>query len=295
VGDGHVEWDGHRTWYRVEGDLDGKPPLVCLHGGPGVPHDYLESLGAITRSGRAVIFYDQLGCGRSDRVTDATPDFWTIDLFKRELVELTNALGIAARYHVYGQSWGGMLAIEHAFTHPAGLRGLILANSLSSTELWCKEAARLRADLPEDVQRVLDTHEEAGTTDDAEYVEATMVFYQRHLCRLDPFPDELMRSFMALMEDNRVYSSMWGPSEFTCTGSLGTWDVTDRLHEIDVPTLILSGRHDEATPEVVRPIHEGIAGSEWVVLEQSSHSPHVDEKELTLDVVERFLERADGD
>ncbi len=137
-------------------------------------------------------------------------------------------------------------------------------------------------------------HEDAGTTDSDEYTEAMLVFYGRHLCRIDPFPDDLMQTFGALMEDNRVYASMWGPSEFTCTGSLGTWDVTDRLGEIDVPTLILSGRFDEATPVVVEPLHKGIAGSEWVVLENSSHSSHVEEKELTHQLVSGFLTRVEA-
>jgi L-proline amide hydrolase len=296
MGEGHVTWDGHSTWYSVAGDLDtsDKLPLVALHGGPGAPSYYLSSLAELADSGRPVVLYDQLGCGRSDRVPDASSDFWTIDLFKRELTELLAALGIADGYHLYGQSWGGMLALEHAFTHPSGLKSLILANSLASTALWISEAQRLVGELPDETRAAIERHEAAGTTDDAEYFTATLAFYQRHLCRIDPFPDELMQSFMALQEDNRVYASMWGPSEFTCTGSLGTWDVTARLGEIDVPTLLLSGRYDEATPAVVQPMHEGIAGSEWVVLENSSHSSHVEEKELTHQLVSDFLARVEG-
>jgi L-proline amide hydrolase len=296
MGEGHITWGNHRTWYRVDGDLDTSAnlPLVVLHGGPGAPSYYLNSLAELADTGRPVVLYDQLGCGRSDRVTEAPSDFWTIDLFKRELTTLLDALGIADGYHLYGQSWGGMLALEHAFTHPSGLKSLVLANSLASTALWTSEAKRLVADLPSDVQATLERHESAGTTDSDEYTEAMLVFYARHLCRIDPFPDDLMQTFSALMEDNRVYASMWGPSEFTCTGSLGSWDVTARLSEIDVPTLILSGRHDEATPAVVQPLHEGIAGSEWVVLENSSHSSHVEEKELTHQVVTDFLERVEA-
>jgi L-proline amide hydrolase len=222
----------------------------------------------------------------------APADFWSPDLFKRELVELTKTLAID-RYHLYGQSWGGMLAMEHALTQPAGLASIIVADSPASIRLWLEETAKLRADLPEDVREVLDRHEAAGTTDDPEYMEACMAFYARHLCRLDPMPEELMRSFGALMEDNTVYSAMWGPSEFTCTGSLANWDITDRLGEIDVPTLIISGRYDEATPAVVEPINKGIAGSEWMIFENSSHTPHVEEKEALLATVEKFLNRVD--
>jgi L-proline amide hydrolase len=296
MGEGHITWDGRRTWYSVAGDLGAadKLPLVAVHGGPGAPSYYLNSLAELSETGRPVVLYDQLGCGRSDRVTEASSDFWTIDLFRRELTTLLDALGIAGGYHLYGQSWGGMLALEHAFTRPPGLKSLILANSLASTAVWVAEAKRLVGDLPGDVQSTLARHEEAGTTDSDDYTEAMLVFYARHLCRIDPFPDDLMQTFGALMEDNRVYAAMWGPSEFTCTGSLGTWDVTDRLGEIDVPTLILSGRYDEATPVVVEPIHKGIAGSEWVVLENSSHSSHVEEKELTHQLVNDFLARVEA-
>ena len=296
MGEGQITWDGHRTWFRVAGDIGAseKLPLVVLHGGPGAPSYYLNSLAELADTGRPVVLYDQLGCGRSDRVPDAPSDFWTIDLFKRELTTLLDELGIAGGYHLYGQSWGGMLALEHALTKPSGLKSLILANSLASTALWISEAKRLVADLPDDVQATLERHEADGTTESDEYTEAMLIFYARHLCRIDPFPDDLMQTFGALMEDNRVYASMWGPSEFTCTGSLGTWDVTARLSEIDVPTLILSGRYDEATPAVVQPLHDGIAGSEWVVLENSSHSSHVEEKELTHRLVGEFLARVEA-
>ncbi len=291
-----LSWDGHTTWYRVEGDLGGaKAPLILLHGGPGVPHDYLESMREVATRGRPVVFYDQLGCGRSEHLRDAPADFWTVDLFKRELAALIDHLGAGAGYHLYGQSWGGMLALEHALDHPSGLKSMILANSLASTKLWVKEADRPCADLPPDVQATLKKHEEAGTTDDDAYTEAMFVFYNKHLCRLDPYPEEVMRSFAGMMEDNTVYSTMWGPSEFTCTGdALKDWDVTDRLGEIDIPTLILSGRHDESTPAVNEPMRDRIAGSEWVVLEQSAHMSHVEEKERTHELVEDFLARVDA-
>lgn len=289
-----MRWDGHRTWYRVVGDLGAdQAPLVTLHGGPGAPSYYLESLDEITaRTGRPTVFYDQVGCGRSDHLPDAPKDFWTIELFKRELVELTNALNIAGAYHVYGHSWGGMLALEHAFDGPAGLRSLVLANTSASTPLWRREAARLISEMPMKVQETLRKHEEAGTTDDAEYGEATMEFYKRHLCRIDPFPEAVMQTFASLQEDLTVYRAMWGPNEFFPTSDvLADWDVTDRLREIEVPALLLSGRHDEATPTIMEQLHNGIADSEWHILENSSHFSHLEEKELTQELVEGFLVR----
>jgi len=215
-----------------------------------------------------------------------------VQLFKDELVDLTRELGIADRYAVVGQSWGGMLGMEHALDHPAGLRGLVVADSPASIPLWVAEANRLRADLPADVQETLTKHEAEGTTDSAEYEEATRVFYDRHLCRV-PWPDYVERSFTKMAEDPTVYHTMNGPSEFHCIGSLKTWDITDRLHEISTPTLLVSGRYDEATPHIVEQIHARIPGAQWRIFEESSHMPHVEEQEGFLESVEAFLKTVD--
>ena len=284
--------DERETWYRVVGEItpgEGPTPVVICHGGPGASHDYCEPIAELSRSGRACVLYDQLGCGRSQHRRDAPAGFWTPELFKDELVELTRQLGIADRYAVVGQSWGGMLAMEHALDHPAGLRAIVVADSPASMELWVQEANRLRAALPEDVQATLLRHEEAGTTDDQAYVDATEVFYARHVCRVVPRPDYVQRSFDQIEADPTVYHTMNGPSEFHCIGTLRTWDITGRLHEIDVPTLLVSGAHDEATPLIVGTIHERIPGARWELFGDSSHMPHVEEPERFLDVVEEFL------
>jgi L-proline amide hydrolase len=215
-----------------------------------------------------------------------------VQLFKDELVDLTRELGIADRYAVVGQSWGGMLGMEHALDHPAGLRGLVVADSPASIPLWVEEANRLRADLPPDVQATLTRHETEGTTDTQEYEDAVRVYYDRHLCRI-PWPDYVERSFTKMAEDPTVYHTMNGPSEFHCIGSLKTWDITDRLHEISTPTLLVSGRHDEATPRIVGEIHDRIPGSQWRIFEESSHMPHVEEPEGFLEAVEAFLKTID--
>ena len=231
--EGRMAWDGHETWYRVVGDLESNAsvPVVVCHGGPGAAHDYCEAIADLNRFGRACVLYDQIGCGKSQHLPDAPAGFWTPQLFKDELDELTRHLGIADRYAVVGQSWGGMLAMEHALDHPAGLRGIVVADSPASMTLWVSEANRLREDLPPDVQSVLTKHEEAGTTDDPEYETAVRVFYDRHLCRV-PWPDGLQRSFDQMADDPTVYHTMNGPSEFHVIGSLKGWDITDRLHEI---------------------------------------------------------------
>ena len=293
MNEGTMTRNGHETWYQVVGDLDSGPtPVVICHGGPGAAHDYTEPIANLSRYGRGCVLYDQLGCGKSTHLRDAPADFWTVQLFKDELVDLTRHLGIAERYAVVGQSWGGMLGMEHALDHPEGLRALVVADSPASIPLWVEEANRLRSDLPPEVQETLTRHEDAGTTDTSEYEDAVRVYYDRHLCRV-PWPDCVERSFALIAEDPTVYHTMNGPSEFHCIGSLKTWDITDRLHEISTPTLLVSGRHDEATPHIIEQIHTRIPGAQWRVFEESSHMPHVEEPEAFLETVEEFLETVD--
>jgi proline-specific peptidase len=189
--------------------------------------------------------------------------------------------------HLWGQSFGGLFALEYALTQPQGLVSLMLASSTSSIPLWIAEANRLREALPSDVQATLLRHEQAGTTDDPEYQQATMVFYDRHVIRLKPIPANVQH---AMDQAGQVYYTMNGPSEFHVIGTIKDWDRTNRLSEIQVPTLITSGRYDESTPLINEVLHKGITGSEWVLFEQSSHMAHVEEKELYLSTVKAFIE-----
>lgn len=296
VSEGTVPFAEGETWYRVTGewrpgDTTAPAPLVVLHGGPGASHDYLLSLADLAES-RAVVHYDQLGNGRSTHYPDRGAEFWTPELFVRELHNLVGALGIRERHHVLGQSWGGFLAQEYALTQPAGLSSLVLADTAASWADFASEAGKLRAELPEDVQATLDKHEAAGSYDDPEYMEACLVFYSRHLCRV-PWPPEMTATFEWLERDPTVYRTMNGPSEFHIIGSCKDWQIKDRLHEIGVPTLIVSGRHDEATPALQEVLLAGIAGSEWVCFDDSSHTPHVEERERYMQVVGEWLARND--
>jgi L-proline amide hydrolase len=292
----HLDGETAATWYRITGELRPdavRAPLIVLHGGPGATHDYLLSLADLARDGRAVIHYDQLGNGRSTHFPDRGADFWTVDLFVRELHNLIDALGLRERHHVLGQSWGGFLAQEYAFTEPRGLRSLVLADTAASFPDFVSEANSLRAELPPEVEATLRRHEEAGSTDDPEYAEACMVFYGRHVCRLDPWPSEVVEAFAWLERDPTVYHTMNGPSEFHVIGSIKEWQSKDRLASIEVPTLLVSGRHDEATPALQEALQSGIPHAEWVLFADSSHMPHVEERERYMQVVGEWLARHD--
>ena len=258
------EW---QTWYEVVGDGEapGRLPLLVLHGGPGSAHDALQGLGALAEQGRRVVFYDQLGSGESDRPDD--PSLWTVETFLDQLRSVREGLGLE-RIHLFGSSWGGMLALEYALTQPDGLASLVLNSTPTSAPRWAEETGRLAAGLDEEE------------------------FRRRHICRLDPEPEVLQRARAKFGQ--QVYETMWGPNEFTPTGTLKDWDVIARLSEIEEPTLITSGRYDECTPKLVEPLHEGIAGSEWVIFVDSAHMPYLEEPERYVRVVAEFLERVEA-
>jgi proline-specific peptidase len=285
--EGFVERRGYRTWYRVVGDGEepGKHPVVLLHGGPGATHDYLESLEALADTGRRAVLYDQLGCGRSDRADESQ---WTVETYVDELEAVRDALGLDT-IHLFGNSWGGMLAMEYALTQPAGLASLMLASSPSSIPQWIEETGRLRRELPADVQAVLDRHEASGTTHDPEYEQASEVFYRRHVCRLPEWPEYVQRSFRFIAEHGEVYRYMNGPSEFHVVGTLRDWDVTARLGEIAVPTLVVTGEHDEATPAINQTVSTAIPGSEAVIYPGCSHLAHVEDPAGYLRLLDDFM------
>ena len=302
--EGYADFDGDRTWYQVHGDLDapgdGPAPLVVLHGGPGATHDYLTPLADLAdaqHGGRVVVLYDQIGNGRSTHHPDRGADFWTVELFVRELGNLVDHLRIGDRYHVLGQSWGGFLAQEHALTRPAGLRSLVLSNTAASFPDFVAEANLLRQDLPPGVDDTLRKHEEAGSTDDPEYAAACQVFYERHLCRLLPWPQGVVDGLAKLDEDPTVYHVMNGPSEFHVIGSFKDWSSADRLGDIRAPTYVISGEHDEATPALQIPLVDGIraAGTEveQTVMAGCSHLPMWEQRDTYNSHVADWLARHD--
>ena len=280
--EGYIAFRGYHTWYRVVGDrASSRAPLLALHGGPGSTHHYFEPLARLADE-RAVVVYDQLGCGSSDR-----PDVeWELALFREEVAAVRRQLGLG-RIHLLGTSWGGMLALEHVLSGVGGICSLILSSTLGSAQQWAAEQKRLRDGLPPDVVDTLDRHEQAGTYADPEYEAAEAVLFDRHFYRGPKPRAELER--MNAERGGAVYAAMWGPNEWTPIGPLKDWDVRSRLAEIDVPTLVVRGRHDMCTDAIAETLVGGIAGAKEVVLEDSSHTPVLEETDRYLEVVGGFV------
>jgi len=286
IEEGYVQTSWGRVWHQTVGSKNAIP-LLTLHGGPGSPHDYISTLEALADE-RPVIFYDQLGCGKSDQPKEKS--LWRVERFVQELVQVREALNLE-RIHLFGHSWGSMLATDYALTQPAGLVSLILASPPLSIPQWLEDLDEYRSNLSRELQEVLDRHEKAGTTDSEEYEAATLEFYKKHLCRLDPWPEPLQRAISGT--GLAVYHAMWGPNEFFMTGNLRNYDRTGRLSEIRVPTLFTCGSYDEATPEATTWYHSLVANSELAIFKISSHMPHLEEPQRYMRVVKDFLARVD--
>jgi proline-specific peptidase len=274
--EGFISFRGFNTWYRIIGDTKqsapGKFPVLALHGSP-ISHQSLEPLARLINTGRPVIFYDQLGCGNSDQPDDQS--IWSMELFVHELATVREALGLS-HVHLFGHSFGGMIALEYMLTKPSGIASLTLHSTSASFPLFVAEWARLESELPADIQETLAKHEADGTMDDPAYQEARSVFDQQYIWRLDPLPDYLLRS----LENPQV-------AEF----DLDEWDIRSRLGEIETPTLITSGQYDIVTPILAEILQENIAGSEWVLFEESSHYAHAEEPKHFLSILDGFLTR----
>jgi proline iminopeptidase len=265
------------------GRLDA-PPLLLLHGGPGASSEYLRPLMVQAAHDFLVVRYDQLGSWNSDKPDDLT--LWQVPRFVEEVEHVRQALGMG-RTHLLGQSWGSFLALEYTLHHQQHLRSLTLASGAASTVECVAGMNRWRSELPEETQDTLRHYEATQEYDHPDYVAAIDVLYRRHLCRIWPYPEALAASLEQTADP--VYTTMWGPNEFTCTGTLMAWDRTDRLGEITVPTLITVGEFDEVAPSCAQTMHQGIKGSQLELFEGASHSTHLEQPEEYWAVLREFL------
>jgi len=244
---------------------------------------------------RPTILYDQFGCGNSTHLPEKRGDksFWKPELFMAELDNLKRHFGIK-EFDLLGQSWGGMLAAQYAITQPKGLRKLMICDSPANMESWLAVANELRKRLPEDVQQTLTRLEDEGKEETEEYEKAVMEFYKRFVCRVQPFPKEIMDSIEQTAKEPTVYYTMNGPSEFRVVGNLKSWTIEEDLCKIQVPTLLINGRFDEAQDVLLQPFFREIRGKvKWVRFGESSHCPHLEETDAWVDAVGTFLESQD--
>lgn len=283
----YISVPGGKVWYSISGSTTNGSPLIIIHGGPGASHDYLAPLEELSDE-RPVVFYDQLGCGNSDRPSDSS--LWTVSRYVEELSVVVESFGFS-EFNLLGQSWGCALAIEYCLTkRPKALKSLILSAPLISSPIWAEDQKRYVSLLPTSLRDIIVKCEEEMNYSNDEYQSAMMEFYRRHLCRMDEWPECMSLTFEKMNQE--IYGFMWGPSEFTINGTLSDFDRTARLGEINVPTLLTAGEFDEAAPTSVRHFASLIPNSRVEIFAGASHSHHLESQESYLSVVRKFLKES---
>lgn len=280
--EGYVEVNGGRIWYEVYG-FGPKPPVLLLHGGPGGTSLGFEPLKEMNYDG-PIIFWDQLGSGRSDALTDTS--LMTIKNYVDQVERLRRHLNLQD-FVLYGHSWGTMLGMDYYLSYPEEVKAIIFSSPLFSTDSWIADADTLIATLPDSVQRIIRYHESMGTYEDPEYQEATNLYYSLYVTRKER--PKVDRRQLNLVSGANVYLYMWGPSEFTSTGTLRNYDRLEFLPTISVPVLMLTGEYDEARPSTVRHYASMVPNAKFEVIPHAAHSTLNDNKKATLKVVREFL------
>lgn len=291
ITEGYMPFKGFKTYYRIVGEAtQGKKPLVLLHGGPGSTHNYFEVLDKVAETGRQVIMYDQIGCGNS--FVEGHPELFNAQTWIEELMELRKHLGLE-EIHLLGQSWGGMQAIWYALEYkPEGIKSYILSSTLSSAKLWEKEQKRRISYMDEADQKALLDAVKTGDYSSKEYSDALDKFMEMYCAGkvTQDSPECLRRPKKSGAE---AYVVGWGQNEFSPTGTLAGYEFTDRLHEIKEPCLITSGAIDLCSPYIAKTMYDRIPNSKWELFEYSRHMPFVEENELYIDVLTKWLDAND--
>jgi len=271
---------GGEIWYRLVGSGD-LLPLIGLHGGPGGTGQTIEPIVDVADE-RPVVIYDQLGCGRSGRPTDA--GLWRIERFVDELDRLVDAMGYD-KVVLFGNSWGCMLALDYTLSHAERVGGLILASPCLSVSRWVSDCERLiRAMGPEFEEIYNNPH---ASSEDR--VRLDKALFERHFCRVQPLPQTLVDSIDGV--GWQVFETMWGPNDYTVVGNLRDYERVDSLSKIGVPTLFTCGRYDEATPETTGFFASQVPDSEFVIFEHSAHLAQFEERPVFVETIRSFLNR----
>lgn len=284
--EGMIDVPGGKVWYRKIGNGPGVP-LLAMHGGPGGTSCRFEVLAPLANE-RPIIFYDQLGSGRSEHPTDTT--LWNLPRFVQEVDAVRRALKLD-NVHLLGHSWGGALAAEYMIaTKPTGVKSVIFSSPLISTPRWIADADSLRAQLPESIQNVLDENEKAGTLNSPAYAAATDSFYARHVRRL---PTENITRCEGVTSNDTIYRQMWGPTEFLSNGSLKSWTRAADLGQIGQPTLFIAGEFDEARPTTLEEFRKTMPNARLVVIQGGAHAAMREKPTEYIAAVRAFLADAD--
>lgn len=287
--EGYVAVEGGKIWYKIVGDGD-RTPLLILHGGPGGRSCGMIPGFSLLAGDRPVIFYDQLGSGNSERPNDTT--LWKTERFVNEIDALRNALNLE-EVHILGHSCGSTFLIEYLVTkQPRGVKSVIFSSPMISTPDWIADARILLSQLPAHIRDTLYKYEALKEYSSPAYRAATDSFYARHLVRKE-WPYNSVACENAGSSNDSIYNYMWGPTEFTATGTLLHFDRTGELGEIDAPILFVAGQYDEARPETMFRYQKLARNARVEIIPDAAHATMVDQPGKVSEVIGSFLKQVE--
>ncbi|MFZ1704693.1 MAG: proline iminopeptidase-family hydrolase [Saprospiraceae bacterium] len=281
------------VWTKRYGN-NSRIKILLLHGGPALTHEYMECFQTFfLKEGFEFYEYDQLGSYYSDQPQESS--LWTVERFVDEVEQVRNAIGAdSSNFFLVGNSWGGILAMEYALAFQKNLKGMVISNMMASAPDYGKYADEVLAkQLDPDVLSEIRAIEAKTDFSNPRYMELLIPhFYNQHVCRLKVWPDGFNR---ALKHANGVvYTLMQGPSEFGIGGRLKNWDITNRLPEIGVPTLMIGAKHDTMDPNAMEEQSKKVQKGRYLYCPNGSHLAMWDDQQVFMDGVIRFIKDVDN-
>ena len=270
--------------------------VLLLHGGPGATHELFECFESFfPRAEIEYYYYDQLGSYYSDQPQDDT--LWEIDRFVEEVEQVRKALKLnQSNFYLFGQSWGGLLAVEYALKYQDNLKGLIISNMMMSCPEYGKYAKEeLGPMMPPEVLSEILEMEAKEDFDNPRYMELLIPnYYVEHFLRMpfDEWPEPVQRAFKHLNQE--VYTSMQGPSEFGIGGKIEMWDRTQDLNKINVPTLVIGATHDTMDPKHMEWVASQIKNGQFLLCPNGSHCAFYDDQEVYFSGLIKFIKNVDS-
>lgn len=278
----YIKVNGYDMFMKIVGS-GAKEPIVFLHGGPGAPSAYLRPFEQMCKD-RKLVFFDQIGCGKSQANLDLQK--LDIDFFVNQVEAVRKEIN-ADKIILYGQSWGALLAVEYYLKYPEHISKLILSSPLISTELWTKDAEYLISKLPQEHQIAINNATQSDDFSSSDYQNAVTFFYERYVSSKLPWSDDINETFAGFCTE--LYNYMWGPSEFNATGFLKNYSRLEDLSKISVPVLFIAGENDEVTQETLNIYRRKVAEAVIRINPGAAHLTMQDNTDFDLYVIREFL------
>jgi len=266
--------------------------VLLLHGGPGATHEYMEAFDSyFPAASIEYYYYDQLGSAFSDQPDE--PDLWDLPRFVEEVEQVRQALKLDRdNFYLFGQSWGGLLAMEYALKYQQHLKGLVISNMMASIPKYNAYAEQvLMPAMDQKALAEIKALERAGKYEDPRYLELLIPHhYVQHLLRMPPeqWPDPVNRAFKHI--NNAIYVPMQGPSELGASGALAAWDRTADLKQITVPTLVIGAKYDTMDPEHMKWMSTQVQKGRFLFCPKGSHLAEYDDQQVYFDGLIQFIQ-----